>query len=68
MISFVRGDVFDGFVAVGGGSVMDTAKVANLFSCYPDKELMDFVSPPSGKGEVPKKILNPLICGMLWPL
>ena len=43
---------------------MDTAKAANLYMCYPDKELMDFVNAPIGRGEVPDKTLKPLICGM----
>ena len=60
----MRKQEFDGFVAIGGGSVMDTAKASNLLSCYPDKELMDFVSAPFGKGEVPMQTLMPLICGM----
>ena len=62
-IQFGRQGSFDGFLAVGGGSVMDTAKVANLFACYPENELMDFVAAPFGKGTPILKPLHPLICG-----
>ncbi len=41
---------FDGFVSVGGGSVMDTAKVANLYSTWPD-DFMAYVYPPLGEGK-----------------
>ena len=34
------------YLAVGGGSVMDTAKMINLFACYPHADLLDFVSFP----------------------
>ncbi len=42
---------------------MDTAKAANLLSCHPDKDLMDFVAPPIGGGHIPTRTLKPLICG-----
>ena len=45
-ILFARENHFDAYCAVGGGSVMDTAKVANLFSVYRDAELLDFVNAP----------------------
>ncbi len=53
-ISFKQGSQFasegkfDGFVSVGGGSVMDTCKASNLYSCYP-ADFLDYVNAPIGK-------------------
>jgi hydroxyacid-oxoacid transhydrogenase len=48
----------DGFVSVGGGSSMDTAKVANLVSTHP-APVMDYVNPPVGAGKKPPSPLKP---------
>ena len=58
-IRFATDGGFDAFVAVGGGSVMDTAKVANLFSCWPG-DFLDYVNPPIGKGKPVPGALKPL--------
>jgi hydroxyacid-oxoacid transhydrogenase len=51
---------WDAFVAVGGGSAIDTAKAVNLLTTNPG-ELMDYVNVPVGKGADPVKPLNPLV-------
>jgi alcohol dehydrogenase class IV len=47
---------FDGFVSIGGGSTMDTAKAADLYATYP-APFMDYVNAPIGGG---KPIPGPL--------
>lgn len=47
--TFVRGRDYDGFVAIGGGSSIDSAKAANLLSTYP-APVMDYINKPIGKG------------------
>jgi len=59
-IAFAQADSFDAFVAVGGGSTIDTAKVANLYSTYP-AELLEYVNPPIGQGKPVPGPLRPLI-------
>ncbi len=51
---------YDAFLAVGGGSSIDTAKAANLYSTYP-AEFFDYVNAPVGKGVPVPGPLMPLI-------
>ena len=50
----------DGFAAVGGGSAIDTAKAANLYTTYP-AELLTYVNQPLGRGEPVPGPLKPLV-------
>lgn len=58
-----RNNAYDAVVAVGGGSVLDTAKAANLYATFPPEgDFYDYVNPPVGKGKpVPSGTLKPLI-------
>ena len=60
-IAFGNERPFDAFVAVGGGSVIDTAKAVNLYTTYPPADFLDYVNPPIGKGLPVPGPLKPLL-------
>jgi hydroxyacid-oxoacid transhydrogenase len=60
-IAFAREGDFDAYLAVGGGSTIDTAKAANLYATYPPEDFFDYVNPPVGRGLPPPGPLKPLV-------
>jgi hydroxyacid-oxoacid transhydrogenase len=59
-IAFAAKGKFDGYVAVGGGSSMDTCKAANLYATWP-ADFMTYVNPPIGKGTPVPGPLKPMM-------
>jgi alcohol dehydrogenase class IV len=51
---------WDAFVAVGGGSAIDTAKAVNLLTTN-DGDLMEYLNAPVGQGRAPANPLKPLV-------
>ena len=49
-IAFATQGKFGGYVAIGGGSTIDTTKVANLYATYP-ADLLEYVNAPIGKAD-----------------
>ncbi|HLL79765.1 MAG TPA: hydroxyacid-oxoacid transhydrogenase [Ktedonobacteraceae bacterium] len=58
--NFISGRDYDGIVAIGGGSSIDTAKWASLYATYP-APLMDYLNKPIGKGLPVPGRLKPLV-------
>lgn len=52
---------YDGVVAMGGGSVIDTAKAANLYASHEHASFHDHVNAPTGKGLPVAGPVRPLI-------
>lgn len=59
-VEWAGGTDWDAFVAVGGGSSIDTAKAVDLLTTFPG-ELMDYVNAPIGEGKAPPGPVKPLI-------
>jgi alcohol dehydrogenase class IV len=59
-VAFARDTRADAFVSLGGGSVIDTAKLAALLATHPG-DLLDYVNAPLGGGRVVPGPLKPHI-------
>lgn len=65
--TFASEGAFDGYVSVGGGSVIDTCKAAVLYATYP-ADFLTYVNRPVGSGApvpgpLPPHVACPTTCG-----
>ena len=58
-ISFAQQGNFEAYVAVGGGSTIDTAKAANLYATYP-ADFYTYINAPIGGGQPVPGPVKPL--------
>lgn len=59
-VAVARAIEVDGYVAVGGGSALDTCKVVNLLTTHPGR-VLDYINRPVGRGLPVPGPLRPLI-------
>ncbi len=59
-IEVAKAGNYEGYVAVGGGSTIDTAKAANLYATYPD-DFFAYINAPIGQGKPVPGPVKPLI-------
>jgi len=60
-IAFAKDFQPEGYVAIGGGSVMDTAKIMNLYVTYP-APFLTYVNAPIGQARPVPGPLKPMVC------
>ena len=60
-IEFAQSFGPDGYVAIGGGSVMDTTKMMNLYVTHP-APFLTYVNAPIGEGRPVPGPLKPMVC------
>lgn len=60
-IEFARGKGYDGFIGLGGGSSIDTAKMIDLYTTHTTGDFRDYISPPAGGGKPVPGPVKPLI-------
>ena len=60
-IEFAQSFRPDGYVAIGGGSVMDTTKMMNLYVTHP-APFLAYINAPIGEGRPVPAPLKPMVC------